>query len=198
MKLVCYAILAGLTVTAANAGGFVAPVVEAPVAPVAIAPVEDAADWTGFYAGLQYGVGNAELDYDGNNADSDFDGYGLHAGYNHDFGKFVLGGEFDYNRVSLDDVDGDGDLFRLRGRAGYDMGKFLPYATLGVAKLDSDNLSETGVTYGIGADYMVADNFTVGAEYSRSDFSDVAEDELGFSGVDLDTDLFQIRASYRF
>jgi outer membrane immunogenic protein len=33
---------------------------------------------------------------------------------------------------------------------------------------------------------------------TRSSFSDVLEDELGTSGVDLDADLFQLRASYRF
>ncbi|MDT1061592.1 porin family protein [Paracoccus sp. CPCC 101403] len=190
MKLACYAILAGLTATAASAGGYVAPVVETPV----VAPVEPVApgvDWTGWYAGVQYGQGSADSNYAG---DSDMDGYGLHGGYMHDFGNFVLGGELDYNRISLDETDEDGDLWRLRGRAGYDMGKFLPYATLGVAQLEAGDLSETGITYGLGADYMINDKFTVGAEYTRNDFKDVAD----VDNADLDTDLFQIRASYRF
>ncbi|HWL56657.1 MAG TPA: porin family protein [Paracoccus sp. (in: a-proteobacteria)] len=193
MKLACYAILAGFAATAAQAGGYAAPVVEQPVVAPVVAPVETA-DWTGFYAGIQYGKGNAELDYAGASADSDFDGYGLHAGYMRDFGNFVLGGELDYNRVSLDDTDEDGDLWRLRGRAGYDMGKFLPYATLGVAQLELGDLSETGITYGLGADYMINDKFTVGAEYTRNDFNDIDD----VDGADLDTDLFQVRASYRF
>ncbi|MTH79486.1 outer membrane protein [Paracoccus aestuariivivens] len=196
MKLASYAIIAGLAATAANAGGYVPPVVETPVAPIVETVEPVAADWTGFYAGVQYGKGNAELSVPGASADEDFDAYGLHAGYLRDFGQFVLGGEADYNRINLDE-SGDADLFRLRGRAGYDMGKFLPYATLGVAQLESDDLSETGITYGIGADYMINDKFTVGAEYSRNDFKDVAEDVVG-SGADLDTDLFQVRASYRF
>lgn len=198
MKLVSFAILAGMAATTASAGGYTSPVVEPVVAPVVDMPVEPVSDWTGFYAGLQYGKGNAELSYQGQEVDSDMDGFGVHAGYMRDFGKFVLGGELDYNRVDLDDTDGDADLWRLRGRAGYDLGKFLPYATLGVAQLEGDDLSETGITYGLGVDYMINDKFTVGAEYNRNDFSDVAEDELGFDGVDLDSDLFQIRASYRF
>ncbi|MBD9526734.1 outer membrane protein [Paracoccus sp. PAR01] len=194
MKLASFAIIAGLAATAAHAGGYAAPVVEAPVTPIVEAPVEASADWTGFYAGLQYGKGNAELSYAGESADSDMDGYGVHAGYMRDFGQFVLGGELDYNRISLDESDEDGDLYRLRGRAGYDLGKFLPYATLGVAQLELGDLSETGMTYGIGADYMINDKFTVGAEYTRNDFKDVD----GVDNADLDTDLFQVRASYRF
>lgn len=194
MKLAVYAALAtAAAATGAHAGGYVAPVVETPVV-VTPAPEPVSVDWTGFYAGLQYGKGNLELSYAGESADTDADGYGLHAGYLHDFGKFVLGGEFDYNKVDLDDVDGDGDLYRLRARAGYDMGRFLPYVTLGAAHAKASDLSETGVTYGIGADFKVTDKFTVGAEYSRNDFSDIED----IDGLDLDSDLVQIRASYHF
>ncbi|WP_134681181.1 outer membrane protein [Paracoccus ravus] len=193
MKLASYAILAGLAATAANAGGYAAPVVEAPVTPVVVTDVEPVSDWTGFYAGVQYGKGNAD-EVEGISEESDIDGFGLHGGYNHDFGQFVLGGELDYNRISMDATDEDADLWRLRGRAGYDAGKFLPYATLGVAQLEGDELSETGITYGLGVDYKINEQFTVGAEYNRNDFKDVAD----VDGADLDTDLFQIRASYRF
>ncbi|SMO91174.1 outer membrane protein [Paracoccus laeviglucosivorans] len=193
MKIAAYAALAVVAASAANAGGYVAPVVEAPIEAVP-APVVDASDWTGFYAGLQYGKGNAELDYSGASADSDFDGFGAHAGYQRDFGKFVAGGELDYNKADLD-AGGDADLIRLRARAGYDMGRFLPYVTLGAAHIKGDDdLSETGITYGLGADFKVTEKFTVGAEYSRSDFKDVAD----VDNADLDTDLVQIRASYHF
>ncbi|MDO5641906.1 MAG: outer membrane beta-barrel protein, partial [Paracoccus sp. (in: a-proteobacteria)] len=85
--------------------------------------------------------------------------------------------------------------------AGYDAGRFLPYATLGVAKLSFDttpngalDISETTVTYGIGADFKVTERFVVGAEYSVQNFDDVAD----FSGLDIDTNLLQIRGSFRF
>lgn len=193
MKIAAFAALAVVAASAANAGGYVAPVVDAPIE-VAPAPVVDASDWTGFYAGLQYGKGNAELSFDGASADEDFDAYGVHGGYMRDFGKFVLGGELAYDKADLDNT-GDADLWRLRARAGYDMGRFLPYATLGAAHISGDgDLSETGISYGLGADFKVTEKFTVGAEYSRNDFSDVVD----VDGADLDTDMVQIRASYRF
>ena len=200
MKLVALSVAASLAASAAFAGGYVAPVVETAPVVEPVVPVEAGTDWTGFYAGLQYGKGNAELS-DGL-GDSDYDGYGVHAGYLRDFGKLIAGAELDYNKADVDEGDGDADLWRLRGRVGYDMGKFQPYLTLGAARVSADfgddDVSETGVTYGIGAEYLVSERFSVGAEYSRSDFSDFAEDETGGSGIDLDTDLVQVRASYRF
>ena len=110
----------------------------------------------------------------------------------------MLGGELDYNKLDIDNVDDKGDLTRLRARAGYDMGRFMPYVTLGVAKLSMDgegyDISETDVTYGIGGDFKVTDAFTVGAEYSKQDFSDVDD----IDGLDLDTDMVQLRAAYHF
>jgi len=195
MKFVPVVIASLIAAGAANAGGYTAPVVEA--APITVSPVVvDASDWTGFYAGLQYGQGKAELDND--LGDSDFDAYGVHGGYNHDFGKYVLGGELDYNKLDLDDTDGDADLTRLRARAGYDMGRFLPYVTLGAAHISTDeefaDISETAVTYGIGADFKVTEKFTVGAEYTKQDFDDVEN----IDDLNLDTDMVQVRASYRF
>ena len=195
MKLVALSVAASLAASASFAGGYVAPVVETAPVVAPVVPVEAGTDWTGFYAGLQYGQGNAELSDD--LGDSDYDGYGVHAGYLRDFGKLVAGAELDYNKADLDEADGDADLWRLRARAGYDMGKFQPYVTLGAAHVSTDedagDVSETGITYGLGAEYLVTEKFSVGAEYSRSDFSDVPADD-----IDLDTDLVQVRASYRF
>ena len=197
MKLVALSVAASLAASAAFAGGYVAPVVDTAPVVAPVVPVEAGTDWSGFYAGLQYGQGNAELSDGDVDADSDFDGYGVHAGYLRDFGKLVAGAELDYNKVDLDLDDGDADLWRLRGRVGYDMGRFQPYATLGAARVSTNaaagDFSETGITYGLGAEYLVTEKFSVGAEYSRSDFSDVIAD-----GIDLDTDLVQVRASYRF
>ncbi len=194
MKFAPVAIAAVLAAGAANAGGFVAPVVETAPAPVVVAPVVADSNWTGFYAGLQYGQGDAKLEFDGESDSVDFDAYGLHAGYNRDFGQFVLGGELDYNNLDLDE-GGSADLWRLRGRAGYDAGRFMPYVSLGAARISGDDdLSETGVTYGIGADFKVTERFVVGAEYTRQDFKDVAD----VDNLDLDTDMVQLRASFRF
>ena len=199
MKLAFAAMTASLAAAStAYAGGYVAPVVE--TTPV-VAPVVETQsnDWTGFYAGLQYGTGNGEFSGVGDDTDRDFDAYGLHAGYNYDFGNYVLGAELDYNKADIDDISEDVDMTRLRGRLGYDLGRFMPYVTLGAAHLSGDDidgidLSETGVTYGIGAEYLVTERFSVGAEYSRADFSDVDD----IDNLDLDTDLIQVRASFHF
>lgn len=193
MKLAFATLGASLFAVTAHAGGYVTPVVEPAPAPIVTPVVTNVSDWSGFYAGLQYGQGDADVSFDGDSVSDDFDAYGLHAGYNRDFGQFVLGGELDYNRIDLDDA-GEGDLVRLRGRAGYDLGRFLPYVSLGAAHIDADDLSETAFTYGIGADFKVTERVTVGAEYTRQDFDDVAD----LSGVDLDTDMVQLRASFRF
>lgn len=200
MKLVPVAVAAVLATSAAHAGGYIAPVVETAPAPVVAPVLADTTNWSGFYAGLQYGQGSLDAELDGDDLGSeDFDAYGVHAGYNHDFGRFVLGGELDYNRLDIDNVDDKGDLLRLRARAGYDAGRFLPYVTLGAARLKADltdevSVSDTGVTYGIGADFKVTEQFVVGAEYSRQDFSDAAD----IDGLDIDTDMVQLRASFRF
>lgn len=198
MKLVLATVAASLVAGSAFAGGYTAPVVEPALVVIEPVAVVDASDWTGFYAGAQYGKGSADLSYNGVDDDRDTDNYGLHGGYLRDFGKFVLGGELDYNKIDIDDVDDKGDLTRLRARAGYDMGRFMPYVTLGVAKLSADtgtyDISETDVTYGIGGDFKVTDKFTVGAEYSKQDFSDVDD----IDGLDLDTDMVQLRAAYHF
>lgn len=65
------------------------------------APVETytGGDWTGFYAGGQ--LGYADIDGTGA-ADGSGGTYGVHGGYNYDFGQFVLGGEVDYDKLDID------------------------------------------------------------------------------------------------
>lgn len=193
MKLLGYALLAGFAANTAVAGGYIAPVVEAPIEVTETAATPNG-DWTGFYAGLQYGQGEAGFKASGASLGIDGDAYGAHAGYQRDFGQYVLGAELDWNRAKADDFDGDADLYRLRARAGYDLGRVLPYVSLGVARFESDAGNDTGYVYGLGADFKVTDNFVMGAEFTRSTFTDV----LGVDGVDLDVDLVQIRASYHF
>ncbi|MFA5581148.1 MAG: porin [Paracoccaceae bacterium] len=195
-RILVSAAAASFVAGSALAGGYTPPVVEAPiitpVAPIAVS------DWTGFYAGLQYGTGTAEPATLGDPLDdTDFDAYGVHAGYLHDMGTFVLGAELDYNNVDLDGLDFDSDMIRLRARGGYDIGRVMPYLTAGVARLSVDtgavSYTETGMTYGIGVDFKATERFTVGLEYSRQDF-----DNSDDSGYEVDADMIQLRASYRF
>lgn len=192
------AIAATLISTTAFAGGYNPPAVEQPViAPVFPVETETGSDWTGGYAGLQYGKGNGKNEFSSpKSSDSfDVDGYGIHGGYLHDFGQLVAGSELDFNKV--EDDNSKVDLWRLRGRVGYGAGRFMPYVTLGAAHISGNNnkdFSETGISYGIGTDFKVTEKFTVGAEYSRVSFDKIKD----LSDKDMDINLIQIRGAFHF
>lgn len=152
-------------------------------------------DWTGGYVGLSFGKHDASLSSGPVSLSADDTGVGVFAGYNHDFGQYVLGGELSFDRAKEEGVKVD--LTRLKGRLGYDAGQWMPYAMLGVARVRAsdgiDSYSKSGMTFGIGADFAISRNFVLGAELSRSAFSNVIVD-----GVDLDIDTLQLRASWKF
>lgn len=168
-------------------------------------PNTESRSWTGFYTGAQYGPGHIKVSADGSSETADLKGYGLHTGYIHDFGKIVVGGEMDYNLLNLEDYSGNDKnvLFRLRG--GYDLGDFMPYATVGIGKLSAGNgeFSETGPAFGFGVSLRTANNVTVSAEYTQQKFT---HDFIIHGGPkhletlhsDVHTSLFQTRASFRF
>lgn len=178
--------------TATHAGSFEDPIVEQPViAPVAIAPVSD---WTGFYGGAQ--IGYADID-----GDADLEGddafFGLHAGYDYDFGSFVLGGEIDYDATNVDLNDGAAEIdsvARLKLRGGYDLGNTLIYATAGVAQADTSVGDETGQFIGVGVTHRIGDSYSIGAELLEHRFDDIG----GTEGADVDATTFTLRGSYRF
>lgn len=177
---------------AAFAGNLAEPAVEAPI--IVPAPMISA-DWTGFYTGLQLGYGDVSSDsglLDGNN-----ELYGFHAGYDYDFGSFVLGAELDYDRGDIDLGGGAANIdsiARLKVRGGYDFGDMLLYATAGAARADTSGGDETGPFAGIGATYRMSDRYTLGAELLQHRFDDFG----GVVGNDLDATTFTVRGSIRF
>ncbi len=168
--------------------------VEAPVE-VAPAPAPVAnfgGDWTGGYVGLS--LGNLDVDGSGT-ADGDDVSYGIHGGYDYDFGQFVLGGEFELDSTDVDlggaaTVD---SVARLKLRGGYDAGRTLIYVTAGIAELDSSLGSETGGFGGVGVAYQVNDQFYVGGEILEHRFSNI-----NGSGVDADATSVSLRGGIRF
>ena len=152
-----------------------------------------AEDWTGAYAGFSFGY--ADVDGSGGADGGDF-GFGPHIGYDHDFGKLVLGGEFEYNRLNLDLGESEGRLdsmSRLKLRGGYDFGSALGYVVVGTARASTSGDSDTAAVYGIGVAYPLNDRFVISGEALRQDFDDVPT-----SGRGLDANVFNLRTTFRF
>lgn len=202
-KIVLAALLCG-GASVATAGGYTAPVVE--TAPV-VAVADASADWTGFYVGAQ--VGGADLEFSPPGLDAYFgtEGrhYGIHAGYLRDYGQFVSGIELSYDKLDGFDEgfflpsNADGDLIRAKLLAGYDAGRFLPYAAVSFARLTVDGLGvdsvdDTGFGFGLGAKFMATPRVMLGVEWMTNEFD---FDEMGDS-FDVDLNTFTVSASYRF
>lgn len=60
--------------------------------------------------------------------------------------------------------------------------------------MSSGDVAETGVTYGLGADFKVTERISLGAEYSWNQFDiDIPDGE-----VEANYDFLQLRAAFRF
>jgi opacity protein-like surface antigen len=189
-RLILGTALALTTASTAFAGSMDDALVDPePIAPVA--PVVVANDWTGGYAGLTFGQISTDL----GGAQETGPIFGGFVGYDYDFGNFVLGGEFDYQAtddLTVGGVDID-SIARLKMRAGYDMGPALVYFTAGGAQADTSLGTSSGYVAGIGMDYAVTDNFTVGGEFLAHEFNDV-----GSTNTDLSANTFALRGAFRF
>lgn len=190
----------GLALPAA-AGGLNPPVeTGGPTPPPAgPGPVSYGADWSGAYVGGSLGFGDLEATAAFGDA---FDGntLGVHAGYNMDFGSFVVGGELEYSAADINDAVTGQDLdsvLRAKLRLGYDAGSFMPFLSVGAARASTSgplgDLESTGSFYGFGADFRVAEAVTVGAEFLRHEF-----DDFDGTGIDIEADTMSLRVSYEF
>ncbi|MEM6887644.1 MAG: porin family protein [Pseudomonadota bacterium] len=161
---------------------------------------QDTSGWTGFYGGVQFGAVDATGQGGLSDAEGDESALGLHAGYNHSLGDWVLGAEIDYDFTNTDletagiavtDLD---NVARLKLRAGYALGQALIYATAGPARADTSLGNETGEFYGVGVAYEISNRFVISGEYLTHDFSDIG----GGVGNDIDADTITLRFSLRF
>lgn len=206
LKHVLAATAAATLAAPAMAGGLAAPAAEPVVAAPVVVPVaQPSADWSGFYAGLQAGRADFDAEHTVVTWHGKLEGpyYGLHVGYMHDFGRFVVGGELRYDDASkvvststtYPVADGD-SMISARLRLGYDLGRVLPYVAVGGAQLTTDpswGEKDTGIIYGAGVDFAVSDHWMVGADITHYQFNDFAG-----SGYDISGNGFGMRVSYRF
>lgn len=203
-----------LGATSAFAGSLEEPV----VAVVPVAPAPYVSLWSGGYVGAQVGYGWADTDISDNDVNNDGivdslqntigaigedgDGWlgGAFVGYRGNANKFVYGAEasYDFADVQFDNNAGSIDgLGRLKVIGGYDLGKTLIYATAGAAygdgEINNRSHADWGWLAGAGVDYMVNDQWSVGAEALYQDFG-----EFGDSGTDVDLTTLEARVSYHF
>jgi hypothetical protein len=164
------------------------------VALVAAAGGAVAEDWSGAYGGVQFGALDGDVsgatDADGSGAIA-----GLHAGYDVDFGTFVLGAEIDLDFGSIDlgdaaEVDG---IARLKLRAGADLGRTIVYGTAGVARAETSLGSGEGGFAGVGAGRRVGERAVVGGELLYQEF-----DDLDGSGETLGATTATARVTFSF
>ncbi len=180
----------------ALAGGLADPVIEPVLAPVIVAP---GTDWTGPYVGVQLGYGDLDASGAATDQGSGVIG-GLTAGYDYDFGQFVLGAGVDYDWADIDLDSGAGQLdnvARVKLRGGFDAGNALIYATGGAAFADATiggtGFSDNGWFAGGGVEVMVTESFSVGGEVLYHQF-----DNFDSTGIDIDATTIQLRGLFRF
>ncbi len=172
------------------------PVLMTPAAPAQTVGNWTGGDWTGGYVGGQLSYGNASAGApDGNGAL-----YGLRAGYDYDFGKLVLGGSVEYDKSDIGLSGNAGSLdsvTRLKIRAGADLGRTLVYATAGPAHADATiagvGRSDNGYFGGVGAEYRMTDQWSVGGEILSHRFNN-----FDGTGTDVKATTAGVNVSFRF
>ncbi|WP_090845325.1 outer membrane beta-barrel protein [Paracoccus alkenifer] len=122
-----------------------------------------------------------------------------------DYGRFVSGVELSYDKLNnfdfFDQFGGlSGNFIRAKVLAGYDSGRFLPYAALSYARLTFSegnpifDFRETGLGFGLGAKFMASPRVLLGVEWMTNNLDIPA----GGGTTDLDLNNFTVSASYRF
>jgi len=225
-------LLAALGTTAALpalAGGLTEPVYE-PAPVYAPAPVAAPSNWAGGYAGVVLGYAEDNVDITDDLGVSPDDQpnpkgglAGLTGGYNLQSGNWVYGVEADIAATDLSDTgtfDASTDEYdvdinsmaTLRGRVGYDMGRWMPYATVGFAAADaeysfdsvagsvSDDNTMTGYSAGVGAEYAINDNWSAKGEYLYTNLEGRFKNDALAADADVDHEIHALRAglNYRF
>ncbi|MFS4579822.1 outer membrane protein [Phaeobacter sp. C3_T13_0] len=147
-----------------------------------------AEDWSGVFLGASITQSHQSQSDTGSTTAS-----GLHLGYDHDFGRLVLGGEIEVDRSGRASVSPQEDhTHRVKLRAGYDMGQTLGYVTIGSARNETATDSDNGAVYGLGVSYSLNRALRLSGEYLHQDANDGAALQAP------SRDILSIRASFRF
>ncbi len=151
-------------------------------------------DWSGFYGGVSFGIGSLDPNMAG--LSDSYSQLGLHAGFYHDMGDFVLGAELEHSKMDLGFgiLGGSGDVTRFKLKGGFDLGQVLPYVVVGASRLSVPGLSDGFTSYGVGMDYKLNDTMRVGAEY----LIDSSNGTFATTGAEVDLSAINLRLSIGF
>lgn len=189
--------------------------------------------WEGMYVGATLGYGSGSSDHyfdkgdnhglESNNPDGALIGATL--GYNWNVGTNLIAGvEGDFSFADITGKEhweiwdghiwepGWSGLITLRGRAGYEIGQNLLYATAGVALLDSDeyvigdNPDQSadntgwrgGWVIGLGVERQFGDRLSGKIEYLHADFGKNEDQAIGNFPYYFDNDLDVIRLGVNY
>lgn len=168
-------------------------------------------DWSGGHLGVQLGFPiDSSVTFDGvPGLDEELEGIvgGGHVGFRRQISGFVYGAElaFRVGEQSLTasgapDVDVRVTSTRLGGQAGYAVGQFLPYGTLGIGRMtfqDTVGFGDTssfGTFAGLGVEYRLGQSTSIGVEAIRENFEDFSEG----SGVNVSQTNLSVRFNIHY
>lgn len=169
--------------------------------------VANAQDFTGAYAGISANSNQGDLPW--NDADYQLEKSavaGVFVGARWQAGNVIVGAELAYQSGIGGDANEDSSypedyafdrLIDMKLSIGKPVGQTLIYGFAGlssgnvVARSDGQNYTAVGANFGVGADYRVSDNFSVGAEYTHRVMS-------GYDHPSASNGTLALRASFHF
>jgi outer membrane immunogenic protein len=199
------AVVAGALAMSFGASASAADLSRRPPPPVVISP------WTGLYIGAHVGGVASSETVDGLSTDPSGVTGGLQAGYNFQIAPaWLVGIE---GELSWTNADGTVDRFKSKHN-WYDtvdarLGYILPwhgwmvYGKAGAAWMNqdlsnpvsTDNLTRSGWNVGVGAEYLIAPQWSVKAEYN---FLDFGKDDTRFGVANTQVNQFKVGVNYHF
>jgi outer membrane immunogenic protein len=168
-----------------------------------------ASPWDGLYIGGNLGYGETNFDFPGISLHGNGVVGGFQAGYNKQFGTFVLGLETDFDLTSIKNTTAGVDtklpwFGTTRTRLGFLVNPaLLLYGTGGVAygRLEesvpgaSVKVGGVGWAAGAGVQYALTPQWSIGAEYLHVELDHITS---GSDSVKTNTDLGRATLNYKF